>query len=392
MSINKKDILSLHTKTIGKLTISSTIPINSMEVLSKVYSPGVGEVVKEIEQNPEEIKKYTIAGKTVAVISNGTAVLGYGDVGARAALPVMEGKCAIFKEFAGIDAFPICIDEKDPNKFIEIVKSFGFNFAGINLEDISAPNCFYIEEKLQEALDIPIVHDDQHGTAIVTLASLMGALELRVLEVKYDSNKTKKKIIIIGAGAAGLATTKLLIEAQKEGLIPPFEIGVIDSKGLVSLDREDLNPYKLEIAQITNQTKFVSMEEYIHDSLVFIGLSKGGLLTPELMSTMSPSPIIFALANPIPEIMPEIALENGAFVVATGRSDYPNQINNALAYPGLFKGAIKNGINKIEVKHKLKVAKAIYKYHHKNLSKDSILPAILDKKVVDLISEELKQV
>ena len=374
------DTFEIHSKDTGKISIEPTIKVDSRETLSLVYTPEVGKICMAIKDNPEEVRKYTIAGKMVAVISNGTAVLGFGDIGPAAALPVMEGKAVIFKEFANVNAFPICINEKDPDKFVEIVKAISVNFAAINLEDISAPTCFRIEKRLQDELDIPVMHDDQHGTAIVSLAALKGALKL--------VNKKNVRIVIAGAGAAGSAITKLLAYAnEREKLFD--EIALVDSVGVVSSDRKDLNEYKVELAQITKQTKSMKLEEIIKGADVFIGVSVKDLLKPEMVRSMNKDAIVFAMANPAPEIMPDVALENGALIVATGRSDYPNQINNALAYPGVFKGLLENKVRKITIEMKYKAANMIYEYNLPNLSQTNLLPSILDKKVPGMISKEI---
>jgi len=374
--------LELHEKNTGKIEIKSILKIDSKEILSKVYTPGVGEVCLKIKEDESNLSKYTIAGKTVAVISNGTAVLGFGDIGAKAALPVMEGKAAIFSEFAGISSYPLCINEKDPEKFIQIVKSIALNFAAINLEDISAPTCFEIEKRLSEELDIPVIHDDQHGTAIVVLSALIGAVKV--------TNKTNIKIAISGAGAAGTAITKLLIVAQNKNILPISEIKVFDTNGLISIDRDNINFYKKELANLTNQSKTINFSEGIKNTDVFIGVSAPNSLTLENIQSMNENPIVFALSNPVPEIMPELAIRAGAKIVATGRSDFPNQINNALAYPGIFKGLLENKIRKVTDEHKITVALSIYHYHEKNLSKDSILPSILDQEVPKIIARSLK--
>jgi malate dehydrogenase (oxaloacetate-decarboxylating) len=377
------DTFEIHSQHTGKLTINSVIPVNDRETLSNIYTPNVGKICMAIKDDPSLLKKYTIAGKTVAVISDGTAVLGFGNIGPRAALPVMEGKCVIFKEFAGIDAYPICLDEQDPEKFIAIVKSLALNFAAINLEDISAPRCFDIEKRLSDELDIPIIHDDQHGTAIVSLAALLGAIKI--------TGKTKLKIAVTGAGAAGTAITKLLINASEEGLIDLAEIKVFDSQGLISLSRTDLNKYKIELAELTKQTKIETFSEGIQGMDVFIGVSVANSVTQEHIKSMNSQPIVFALANPTPEIMPDDAKAAGAMIIATGRSDFPNQINNALAYPGVFKGLLAARINKVTAKHKIAAAKAIYNYNLPNLSAEQILPSILDKNIPTLIADEIKK-
>jgi len=374
------DTFEIHKQHIGKLDIISTIPVNDKETLSQIYTPNVGKICMAIKDNPSLTKQYTIAGKTVAVISDGSAVLGFGNIGPKAALPVMEGKCVIFKEFSGINAFPICLDEHDPKELIKTIKRLAVNFAAINLEDIAAPNCFEIEETLSNELDIPVVHDDQHGTAIVILAALMGALKI--------TGKQNLRIIISGAGAAGTAVAKLLSNAKD--LLPIKEIQIYDSKGLVSTSRTDLNKYKQELAQLTNQHQSQTFANGISGMDVFLGVSIAGLLTEELIRKMNPDPIIFALANPTPEIMPDVAYSAGASIVATGRSDFNNQINNALAYPGVFKGLLDNKINKVTTEHKIKAAKSIYEYHLPNINKDQILPSILDKQIPIIISQSFK--
>lgn len=373
--------LELHKTYQGKLNISSVTPIDSKEMLSTVYTPGVGQVCMAIKDDPQTLRDYTIAGRTVAVISDGTAVLGFGNIGAKAALPVMEGKSAIFKEFAGIQSYPICIEEQDPEKFINIVKSIAMNFAAINLEDIAAPKCFDIEKRLSEELDIPVIHDDQHGTAIVTLAALLGAVKL--------TGKTGLNIALAGAGAAGTAIIKLLSAANNEGILNINQIKAFDSKGLVSLDRTDLNPYKLELAQLTKQENSQSFDEGIRGMDLFIGVSVANSLTESHIKSMASQPIVFAMANPTPEIMPDLAHNAGAYITATGRSDFPNQINNALAYPGVFKGLLAGGIKKVSFKHKLAAAKAIYEYNIENLAIDNLLPSILDKQVPVVVAEAI---
>jgi malate dehydrogenase (oxaloacetate-decarboxylating) len=295
----------------------------------------------------------------------------------------MEGKCVIFKEFAGIDAYPLCIDEQDPEKFIAIVKGLALNFAAINLEDIAAPKCFEIEKRLSDELDIPIIHDDQHGTAIVSLAALLGAIKL--------TGKTKLKIAIAGAGAAGTAITKLFLNAKDAGLLDIEIIKVFDSQGLLAKDRTDLNKYKVELANLTNQLKSESFTDGIIGMNVFIGVSVANSVTEEHIKSMEKDPIVFALANPTPEIMPDIAKSSGASIVATGRSDFANQINNALAYPGVFKGLLASGVNKVTPKHKLAAAQAIYKYNLSSLTPEQILPSLLDKNIPELISTEFKK-
>lgn len=374
--------LELHEQNKGKLEIKSTVKIDTKEVLSKVYTPGVGEVCLKIKQDESNLHKYTIAGKTIAVISNGTAVLGFGDIGPRAALPVMEGKAAIFNELAGINSYPLCIEEKDAEKFIQIVKSVALNFSAINLEDISAPSCFEIEKRLSEELPIPVIHDDQHGTAIVVLSALLGAVEL--------IPKSNLKIGILGAGAAGTAITKILLNARDEKLLSIEEIKVFDSKGLISVSRNDLNKFKLELANLTLQKTTQSFEEGIKKFDVLIGVSAPNSINETHILSMNKDPFIFALSNPVPEIMPDTAYKAGAKIVATGRSDFPNQINNALAYPGVFKGLLDNKIRRVTDLHKLKAAQAIFNYHKNNLFLDKLLPSILDKEIPNIISNSFR--
>jgi malate dehydrogenase (oxaloacetate-decarboxylating) len=373
--------LTLHKKYKGKLIVSSVVSIDSREILSTVYTPGVGDVCVEIKNNPESLRDYTIAGRTVAVISDGSAVLGFGNIGAKAALPVMEGKSAIFREFADIQSYPICIEEQDSEKFIAIVKSIAMNFAAINLEDISAPRCFEIEKRLGDELDIPVIHDDQHGTAIVSVSALLGAIKL--------TGKRNIRIAISGVGAAGTAIAKLLIYAKDSKTIDIAELRMFDSKGLLSTARTDIKGYKAELVSLTKQTSTMSFDEGIVGMDVFIGVSIANSVTVEHIKSMNVSPIVFALANPTPEIMPDVAKSAGASVVATGRSDFPNQINNALAYPGVFKGLLEGNITKVGLKHKLAAAMAIFEYNLPNLTKENVLPSILDKNVPTIVSEAI---
>lgn len=372
-------ILDAHKKNTGKLEIVPTVNSSTKEDLSIIYTPGVGKVCEIIAENEDMAKEYTISGKTLAVISNGTAVLGLGNIGAKASLPVMEGKCVLFKEFGGINAYPIVIDEKDPVKLAEIIKAISINFSAINLEDIGAPECFVLEEILNRELDIPLMHDDQHATAIAVLAALMGAIELR--------GKRDMKVIMIGAGAAGIATSKLLYLAKER--IGLKELLVIDSKGSLALDRDDMNEYKLEIARVTRNERSVSYKDAVKGADVIIGLSSGGKIMGEDIALMNKDPIVFAMANPVPEIMPDEALGGGAYIYGSGRSDLVNQINNALVFPGLFKGLITKRINKVSDEIKLKVADVIFDYHKKDLRTDNILPSILDKNVPKIIASSI---
>jgi malate dehydrogenase (oxaloacetate-decarboxylating) len=372
------DTFELHSKHTGKLKIESVIPINDKETLSNIYTPNVGKICMAIKDDPELIKKYTIAGKVVAVISDGSAVLGFGNIGPKAGLPVMEGKCVIFKELAGIDAYPLCLSTKSTEEFIQTVKSLALNFAAINLEDIAAPQCFEIEDRLSNELDIPVIHDDQHGTSIVVLAALLGAYHV--------TGRKNLKIVVSGAGAAGTNIVKILVAANKANMISISSIKSFDSKGLISTSRKDLTPMKIELANLTKQDSTQSINEGLLEADVFIGVSIGGALSNEMIKSMAAEPIIFALANPTPEIMPEEAVLAGAVIVASGRSDYPNQINNALAYPGMFKGLLKAKIKKVTMEHKLAVAKGLFEYQKPNMSKDSLLPSILDRNIPDVIA------
>lgn len=371
------DTFEIHKKNTGKLEIIPTVQVNTREDLSNIYTPNVGKICMAIKDNPDMVREYTIAGKMVAVISDGSAVLGFGNVGAKAALPVMEGKCVIFKEFAGLNAFPICLDTQDTEEIVRIVKALSVNFAAINLEDISAPRCFEIEKRLSDELPIPIIHDDQHGTAIVTLAALMGAVKV--------TNRSNLRVVIAGAGAAGNAITRLI----KASELPIIDIKLFDSKGLVSTDRTDIDKYKMEMAELTGQTKTMTIQEGLVGADVFIGVSAPNSLTEEMIKSMSKDPIVFAMANPTPEVMPDVAKAAGAIIVATGRSDFNNQINNALAYPGVFKGLLAAKITKATIDIKLATAKAIYEYNLPNLTAENLLPSILDKKVPEMIAKTI---
>jgi malate dehydrogenase (oxaloacetate-decarboxylating) len=379
MSIGE-DSLKLHEKLKGKLSIKSKIPLNTKLDFSLAYTPGVAEPCKKIFANEEDVYKYTIKGNTVAVISNGTSVLGLGNIGAKAAIPVMEGKAAIFKELAEIDSFPICIDSEDIEENINIIKKISSIFGGINLEDYKAPECFEIEKRLQD-LGIPVMHDDQHGTAIVVLAGIINSLEL------VNKQISNIKIVISGAGAAAIAVTKLLINYKAN----PKNMIICDTKGTIYRGREDLNgnKYKQEIAEITNSNIIKGdLKEAMKNADVFIGLSKSGLVSKEMVSSMNKKAIIFAMANPEPEILPQDAKEAGAFIVATGRSDFPNQVNNALIFPGMFRGALDCRATKITEKMKIAAAEALAKMVQPEA--DRILPDITDKQIPKNIAKAVK--
>ncbi len=368
-----EEAIRTHQKLRGKLSINSLMRINNKDDLSIAYTPGVAAVSELLANNPEKAFDYSIKGRFVAIISNGTAVLGLGNIGPLGALPVMEGKALLLKELAGVDAFPLVINSKTPEEVINFVKAVAPTFAAINLEDIAAPDCFIIEDSLQE-IGIPVFHDDQHGTAIVVLAGLMNAC--KVLNKKLE----ELKVVINGAGAAGTAIAKLLSPLVNDLL-------VIDSKGIISGDRNDLNEFKKELSKITNNNNVSgSLKEALRGADVFVGVSKPGLLNEDMIKTMNKEPIIFALANPVPEIMPEEALRSGVGIIATGRSDYPNQVNNALAFPGIFKGAIEVRATKITSEMKLAAAKALADYI-KEPSKEQILPNPLDKNLTAAVSK-----
>ncbi|HEX9153597.1 MAG TPA: NADP-dependent malic enzyme, partial [Candidatus Saccharimonadales bacterium] len=321
--------LQKHRELKGKIGIRLKDQVDSRDKLSIYYTPGVAAVSSYIAEHAEEARNYTWLNNNVAVISDGTAVLGLGNIGPKAALPVMEGKAMLFKHFADIDAIPIVLDIHTPDEIVAAVKAIAPSFGGINLEDIAAPICFEVEERLKAELDIPVMHDDQHGTAIVVLAGLINAMRVT------GRNLSDCRVVISGAGAAGTAILKLIYLYAKP------EILAIDSKGIISADRGDLNPEKKKLLEITNPRNIAgSLETALLGADIFIGVSKAGLLKPEMVKTMAKDPIIFAMANPAPEIMPDVAREAGARIVATGRSDFPNQVNNALAFPGIFRGAL----------------------------------------------------
>jgi malate dehydrogenase (oxaloacetate-decarboxylating) len=365
--------IELHNKNGGKLETRSKVPLLNKEDLSLAYTPGVAGVCLAISQDPSLAREYTIKKNTVAIVSDGTAILGLGDLGPLAAIPVMEGKAAIFKEFGGVDAFPICLDTKDTEEIIKAVKQIAPVFGGINLEDISAPRCFLIEERLRKELDIPVMHDDQWGAATVSLAALINALKITGIE------KEKVSVVLSGVGAAGVATGRLL---HSYGVTKTI---FCDSKGIINSKRSDLTKEKIELLNgSTIEEKEGGLEEAIKGADVFIGLSKAGLLTKEMVKSMGPSPIIFALANPVPEITPELAYESGAAVVATGRSDYPNQINNSLVFPGAFKAMLDNKIPQFENKIFITAAIALANMIE-NPTKEKIIPNMFDPGVKDTV-------
>lgn len=370
--------LKLHEEYKGKISTSLRDKGElDRDKLSAYYSPGVGAVSKAIYENPNLLPKYTWTNNLVAVISDGSAVLGLGDVGPKAAMPVMEGKALLFKHFAGIDSVPIVLDVHDSEEIIKTVKAIASSFGAINLEDISAPKCFEIESRLKEELDIPVFHDDQHGTAIVVLAGLINAMKVVNKDLKTA------KIVVIGAGAAGTAIIKLL------NLYGNNSILAVDSKGIISDSRDDLNQEKQNLKAYIKTDVSGTLEDAITDADIFIGVSKAGLLTKEMVGKMAKDPVIFALANPVPEIMPDLAKEAGAKVVATGRSDFPNQVNNALVFPGIFRGALDNKVKKITDQHKLDVANVLASLVD-NPSYDQVIPSVFDDRVVKAIASVIK--
>jgi malate dehydrogenase (oxaloacetate-decarboxylating) len=374
--INKEDVLSYHSKYKGKIGTRVLTPIKNKDDLSLAYTPGVAEVSREISKHPEKVFDYTIKGHTVAIVSDGSAVLGLGNIGAAAAIPVMEGKAALFKTFAGLDAFPICLDTQNSIEIINIVKAIAPIFGGINLEDIAAPRCFEIEAALQN-IGIPVMHDDQHGTSIVVLAGLINAA--KVAGKKLD----EMTVIVNGAGAAGNAISHLLSEKVKNVI-------VVDSKGIIDRERRDLDPYKIKLLEVTNKDNLSgSLRDAMKGADVFIGVSKGNLLAADDIKLMAKSAIIFAMANPTPEIMPLEAKLGGALIVATGRSDMPNQINNSLAFPGVFKGVLEVRATKITKEMKISAAMALAALVT-NPTVDKIIPGPFDEGVVEAVSTAIK--
>ena len=376
MDIKQKS-LEMHEKWQGKIEVISRAPINTREDLSTAYTPGVAQPCLEIAENPELAYKYTRRGNLVAVITDGTAVLGLGDIGGLAGMPVMEGKCCLFKEFGGVDAFPLCVKSKDPDEIVRTIELISDSFGGINLEDISAPRCFEIEAKLKEKLDIPVFHDDQHGTAIVVGAALMNAAKLAGKKLGDIT------VVINGAGSAGIAIGKFLLKLGVGNLV------MVDLCGIINRDDKYENPAHAEIAQISNKNNIKgTLADAMKGADAFVGVSKPNLVTPEMVKSMADKPILFPMANPNPEITYELAKESGAFIVGTGRSDYPNQINNVLVFPGVFKGALAVRAKAITEEMKLAAAKAIAAHVPENeLSVDNIIPSALDRTVADAVAK-----
>lgn len=373
-----QDSLDLHKKYHGKLSVESKVPLDNKKDLSLAYTPGVGQVCVEINKDPSLAREYTIKRNAVAVVSDGSAVLGLGNLGGLASLPVMEGKAALFKRFGGVDAFPICLDTQDTEEIIATVKHIAPAFGGINLEDISAPRCFEIENRLRAELDIPVMHDDQHGTAVVVLAGMINAMKLR------GSDKSEVKIVMNGIGAAGIAVAKLLLKYGFKNIV------MCDTQGALHKGRQDLNDVKREMADLTNIGLIQGdLPAVIRGADVFIGVSKAGALTPEMVRTMNDRPVIFALANPVPEIMPDVAAEAGAFIVATGRSDFPNQVNNVLAFPGIFRGALDNQVKQITDEILIRAAEGLASAVDE-LAIDKILPGAFEPGVAGVVAKAVR--
>ena len=375
MDTNEQAI-QLHKTLKGKISTKLRGEVNK-DTLKLFYSPGVGAASLYAQNDPTKLKEVSWTNNLVAVISDGSAVLGLGDIGPEGAMPVMEGKSMLFKHFANIDSVPIVLNVHTVDEIVATVKAIAPSFGGINLEDIAAPKCFEIEERLKKELSIPVMHDDQHGTAIVVLAGLMNAAKV------VRKNIQDMKIVLVGAGAAGVAVAKLLYLYAKPTII------VVDSKGIIEPTRTDLNQEKVLLMSYSQQQKKGTLNDALAGADVFIGLSKGGLLTPEMIKSMASNPIIFALANPTPEIMPQDALSAGATVVATGRSDFPNQVNNALGFPGIFRGALDHGVNAITDDHKIAAAKALANLIEEPRS-DYIIPSPFDAGVVDAVASTIR--
>ena len=372
----RKESLKLHERLRGKIEVISRVPVDSEEALSLAYTPGVAEPCLEIQKDAAKSYELTRRWNTVAVVTDGTAVLGLGDIGPEAGMPVMEGKCVLFKEFGDVDAFPLCLRTHDVDEIVNTVRLLAGSFGGVNLEDIAAPRCFEIEKKLKECCDIPIFHDDQHGTAVITLAGLINALKL------VGKHMDEIKIVTSGAGAAGIAIIRLLIYMGLKNVI------MTDRQGAIYQGRAGLNPIKEEMAAITNQDRISgSLADVIKGADVFIGVSAPGTLTPEMVKTMAKDPIIFACANPTPEIFPDEAKAAGAAVVSTGRSDFPNQVNNVLCFPGIFRGALDVRASDINDEMKIAAAYAIAGLvSDEELNPEYILPKAFDKRVKDAVA------
>ena len=378
---NSEKALKMHEEWHGKIETCAKSHVNSREDLAIAYTPGVAEPCKVIAKDPEAAYTYTMKSNTVAVVSDGSAVLGLGNIGALAAMPVMEGKAVLFKEFGGVNAVPICLDTQDTEEIIKTVVNIAPAFGGINLEDISAPRCFEIEERLKELLDIPVFHDDQHGTAIVVLAGIINAMKVT------GKDKESSKVVVNGAGSAGVAITKLLLTYGFK------HVTMCDINGILGKDSKDLNWMQEKMVEVTNlEQKTGKLADALKGADIFVGVSAPNIVTPEMVASMNKETILFAMANPVPEIMPDIAKAAGAKVVGTGRSDFPNQVNNVVAFPGIFKGALEGRATAITEDMKLATAKAIAGLvPDEELNENNILPEAFDPRVADVVSRAVKE-
>ena len=376
----KEKAIRLHREWNGKLVTTSKAPVKDRETLAIAYTPGVAEPCKIIAEHPEEVYNYTIKANTVAVVSDGSAVLGLGNIGALAAMPVMEGKCVLFKEFGDVNAVPICLDTQDTEEIIQTVKNIAPCFGGINLEDISAPRCFEIEERLKEMLDIPVFHDDQHGTAIVVLSGIINGLRVT------GKKKEDCKVVVNGAGSAGVAITKLLLTYGFTN------VTMCDKEGIIGPDYPNLNWMQKEMTKVTNLSHATgTLADALKGADIFVGVSAPGIVSAEMVASMNHDSILFAMANPVPEIMPDIARAAGARIVGTGRSDFPNQVNNVVAFPGIFRGALEGHARQITEEMKLAAAEAIAGLvSDEELSDEFIMPEAFDPRVADVVSKAVR--
>lgn len=376
----KEKAIKLHREWNGKLVTTSKAPVKDREALAIAYTPGVAEPCKIIAERPEEVYNYTIKANTVAVVSDGSAVLGLGNIGALAAMPVMEGKCVLFKEFGDVNAVPICLDTQDTEEIIQTVKNIAPCFGGINLEDISAPRCFEIEERLKQMLDIPVFHDDQHGTAIVVLAGIINGLRVT------GKKKEDCKVVVNGAGSAGVAITKLLLTYGFQ------DVTMCDKEGIIGPDYPNLNWMQQEMTKVTNLSHATgTLADALKGADIFVGVSAPGIVSAEMVASMNKDSILFAMANPVPEIMPDVAKAAGARIVGTGRSDFPNQVNNVVAFPGIFRGALEGHAKQITEEMKLAAAEAIAGLvSDEQLSDEFIMPEAFDPRVADVVSKAVR--
>ena len=376
----KEKAIKLHREWNGKLVTTSKAPVKDREALAIAYTPGVAEPCKIIAEHPEEVYNYTIKANTVAVVSDGSAVLGLGNIGAYAAMPVMEGKCVLFKEFGDVNAVPICLDTQDTEEIIQTVKNIAPCFGGINLEDISAPRCFEIEKRLKQMLDIPVFHDDQHGTAIVVLAGIINGLRVT------GKKKENCKVVVNGAGSAGVAITKLLLTYGFT------DVTMCDKEGIIGPDYPNLNWMQQEMTKVTNLSRATgTLADALKGADIFVGVSAPGIVSAEMVASMNQDAILFAMANPVPEIMPDVAKAAGARIVGTGRSDFPNQVNNVVAFPGIFRGALEGHAKQITEEMKLAAAEAIAGLvSDDQLSDDFIMPEAFDPRVADVVSKAVR--